>query len=173
MADIPGFKDIRLLAQKPIPIAPVAAGFGRPPPGAMIYTMEVSFEDGSVINVPLTQGLHDKLRERMATQPGVGLEERMAARGAVVLSGEQKKPVREQLLPLDASGQQIVEALQTVSGQNDSTTSEDGTTTPRLPAPSQLERELAELERTDPAVGAAARNLDRVKQDIIRKGRKA
>lgn len=42
----------------------------------------------------------------------------------------------------------------------------------QLPAASQLERKLEELERTDPTVGAAARRLDTVKQDIIAKGRK-
>lgn len=36
-----------------------------------------------------------------------------------------------------------------------------------LTATSQLERELDELERTNPEVGAAARQLDQVKHDII------
>lgn len=114
MADIPGFKAVRLLAQQPVPILDLVRMTAVGPQRLENkYAMELQFEDGSVVNVPLTEKLHNEIRYRMVHQDGVGLEERMAARGGLATPGEAKL-VNEELLPLDASGQEVYAALKRV-----------------------------------------------------------
>lgn len=115
MADIPGFKTLRLLAQQPVAVTDLLrmAAIGNQRLEKR-YVLELGFEDGSVINVPLTRELHDHIKGRMLRQPGVAVEERMAARGALAATGEAKT-VTEEILPLDASGKDVYEALRRVA----------------------------------------------------------
>lgn len=116
MADIPGFKKVRLLKQLPAVVPDfVPHIFFAPDPK---HTLELQFDDDSIINVPISQKLHDEIQARMLAQKGVGIEQRMAARGALAEAGDSGE-VAEELIPLDATTQDVRSALQRVTKQQE------------------------------------------------------
>jgi hypothetical protein len=119
MSDIPGFKNIRLMAQQPVAIGEMslmkAIGFSQQLDKR--YTLEVTFETDLVVNVPLDVRLYSLILDELKRQPGVGLEQRMVARSAIASAGAEKAAPREEGLPLDATGEQVYDALRAVAQQ--------------------------------------------------------
>ena len=115
MADIPGIKGLRLLAQQPVPVLDlVKMAIAEPRRLPKRFALELQFEDGGIINVPLEQRVYDDIRRKLLSQEGIAIEERVAARGALAAAGATK-PVTEEILPLDASGKDVYDALRRVA----------------------------------------------------------
>lgn len=94
--NIPGLKTLRLLAQQPVALLP-RTGMNITMP--QVHALELTFDDGSVVNVPVPEGLYRVVLARLHAQ-GVGIEQQVSARAQLASPGETA-PALEHLLPVD------------------------------------------------------------------------
>ncbi len=112
MADIPGIASIRLLIQQPVTMAPLGPKIEL----EKFYILEIGFPDGAAMNLPIGKSTYEELLKRMSEQPGVVIEQRVAAQGYV--AGEKPMPrAPEKALPLNASQQDMLDTLAEVVTQ--------------------------------------------------------
>lgn len=104
--DIPGLKNIRLLAQQPAGLM-VRGGMNLDLPKQ--YFMELELEKGAVINIPISKQVHDDYVRLMAQQ-GTAIEQRVSARPGMAKPGETAPPY-ENYIPVNATTKEAEEAL--------------------------------------------------------------
>lgn len=108
MGEIAGVKGLRLLAQQPVALGPFAPDVSQ----GKKYFIELQFEDGSIQNIGIENAVYNQLLLNLAGQ-GVGTEQRMVAR-ARMASEKIGEVVAEKPLPLDATGKEVLDALNEV-----------------------------------------------------------
>jgi hypothetical protein len=117
--DIPGIRDLRLLAQQPVALLP---GRGVDISSQKTHFLELTFLDKSVTNIPITASAHDTILERLRQQ-GVPVQQRVSARGSVALPNILGVATQESFLPLDhqLSPGTVEKALREAAAAGDST----------------------------------------------------
>lgn len=108
MGDIPGVKGFRLMEGQPVALGPFGADFSQ----GKRHRLEVTFDDGSIQNIDISETSYKGMLSNLARQ-GVGIEQRLVAR-AVVASEESRTVVAEKVMPLDVTPQEALETLKEV-----------------------------------------------------------
>lgn len=114
MGDVPGLKSLSFLSQQPVTLLkPLIASGHRL---EMSYWLSLTFEDDGSVNIAVSKKLHDLVLARIMAQAGVAAESRVVAQSQVTSAGDAK-PVVQEPLPLDASGEDVYKALVRVAGE--------------------------------------------------------
>jgi hypothetical protein len=102
--DIPGLKNLRLLAVQPLVLLPTA---GIDMAHEKEYFMEFTFDSGSVLNVHIRKSQYDDYL-RFMTQQGTAVEQRVVASSGMPSSLEHVKPLTG--VPIPVTGPVNIEA---------------------------------------------------------------
>jgi hypothetical protein len=106
MAEVHGLRALRLIAGQPVALGSFGLDFST----ERGYFVELEFNDGSIIAVPVKKLSYDNIIATFSRQK-VAIEQRIVVRDRATVEGEQKKAAGEEPLPLDATPQDVAAAL--------------------------------------------------------------
>ena len=111
MSTLAGFKSLRFMEQQLVTVLP--SGQTHILPGRN-YILEIEFETGGVVNVPLTEPIYRACMAFLAQQPGLTVEQRMAATEALT-PGPVDAPLTGELLHRNLTPEQLASAIARVA----------------------------------------------------------
>lgn len=111
-----GFKSIRFMEQQLVMTLP---GGGHHVMPGRNYFMEIVFETGAVVNVPLLEKTYRECMARLAEQPGLSMEQRLQATHALE-EGKAQAPLQGESLHRGLTPEQLAAAIERVNARRSS-----------------------------------------------------